>query len=69
MKQVLQNRRTGEIEVADVPAPVLQRGGVLVRTAASLISTGTERAAVDGNRKGLIGRALDQPELVRKTIR
>src|SRR5918997_1631153 len=68
MKQILQNRKSGEVEVADVPAPALQRGRVLVRTAASLISAGTERAAVDQNRKGLIGRALDQPELVKKAI-
>ncbi|HZB47031.1 MAG TPA: zinc-binding dehydrogenase, partial [Pyrinomonadaceae bacterium] len=69
MKQLLQNRRTGEVEVADVPAPRPARGRVLVRAAASLISAGTERAAVGQNRKGLLGRALDQPELVRKTIR
>ncbi|HEX6625745.1 MAG TPA: zinc-binding alcohol dehydrogenase, partial [Pyrinomonadaceae bacterium] len=69
MKQLLQNRRTGEVEVADVPAPAVARGRVLVRAAASLISAGTERSAVGQNRKGLLGRALDQPELVRKTIR
>jgi predicted dehydrogenase/threonine dehydrogenase-like Zn-dependent dehydrogenase len=68
MKQILQNRKTGAVEVADVPAPAAQRGRVVVRTAASLISAGTERAAVDQNRRGLIGRALDRPELVRKTI-
>ena len=68
MKQVLQNRKSGEVEVAEVPAPALRRGRVLVRTAASLISAGTERAAVDQNRKGLIGRALGQPELVRKAV-
>jgi predicted dehydrogenase/threonine dehydrogenase-like Zn-dependent dehydrogenase len=68
MKQILQNRKTGAVEVADVPAPAAQRGRVLVRTAASLISAGTERAAVGQNRKGLIGRALDQPELVKKAI-
>ncbi len=69
MKQILQNRRTGEIEVADVPAPALQPGRVLVRAAASLISAGTERAAVGQNQRGLLGRALEQPELVGKTIR
>jgi predicted dehydrogenase/threonine dehydrogenase-like Zn-dependent dehydrogenase len=68
MKQVLQNRKSGEVEVAEVPAPALQRGRVLVRTAASLISAGTERAAVGQNRKGLVGRALEQPELVRKAV-
>lgn len=69
MKQLLQNRRTGEVEVADVPAPANARGRVLVRAAASLISAGTERAAVGQNRKGLLGRAIDQPELVLKTLR
>jgi len=68
MKQILQNRKSGEVEVADVPAPALQRGRVLVRAAASLISAGTERAAVDQNRRGLLGRALEQPELVRKAV-
>jgi predicted dehydrogenase len=68
MKQVLQNRKSGEVEVVDVPAPALQRGRVLVRTAASLISAGTERAAVGQNRRGLLGRALEQPELVRKAV-
>ena len=69
MKQVLQNRKTGEIEVADVPEPSLQRGRVLVRTAASLISAGTERAAVEQNRKSLLGRAIEQPELVKQTVK
>jgi polar amino acid transport system substrate-binding protein len=68
MKQILQNRKTGEVEVAEVPAPSARRGRVLVRAAASLISAGTERAAVDLNRRGLLGRALEQPELVKKTL-
>lgn len=69
MKQILQNRRTGEVEVADVPAPALLPGRLLVRTVASLISAGTERAAVEQNRKGLVGRALEQPELVGKVVK
>src|SRR5918997_4391991 len=68
MKQILQSRRTGLVEVAEVPAPSARRGRLLVRTAASLISAGTERAAVGQNKKGLIGRALEQPELVRKAV-
>lgn len=68
MKQILQNRKSGEVEVAEVPVPALRRGRVLVRTAASLISAGTERAAVGQNRKGLLGRALEQPDLVRKAV-
>ncbi len=54
MKQVLQNRKTGRPFVGEVPVPALQRGRVLVRTVASLISAGTERAAVELVSKGLV---------------
>src|SRR5271165_6109450 len=48
MKQLLQDARTGEIRVAEVPAPQLLPGCVLVRVAASLVSAGTERASIPG---------------------
>ena len=43
MKQLLQNLRSGETTVAEVPIPTPQKGEVLIRTAASLVSAGTER--------------------------
>src|SRR5919206_71751 len=46
MKQLLQNLKTGEGVVADVPAPAVRPGRVLVRASASLVSAGTERAFV-----------------------
>lgn len=69
MKQILQNYRTGEVEVADVPPPAAQEGRVLVRAAASLISAGTERMAVELGRKSLLGKARERPDLVRQVIR
>ncbi|MCA1817264.1 MAG: zinc-binding alcohol dehydrogenase, partial [Acidobacteria bacterium] len=68
MKQLLQNLKNGEGAVADVPAPVVQRGRVLVRAAASLVSAGTERAVVELGRKGLLGKARERPDLVRKVV-
>ncbi|MGB7926315.1 MAG: bi-domain-containing oxidoreductase [Pyrinomonadaceae bacterium] len=68
MKQVLQNLKTGELAVTDVPAPSLQRGRVLVRTASSLISAGTERMAVDMGKKSLLGKARERPDLVKQVI-
>jgi polar amino acid transport system substrate-binding protein len=68
MKQVLQNLKTGQLSVTDVPAPSLQRGRVLVRAAASLISAGTERMVVDMGRKSLIGKARERPDLVKQVI-
>ena len=68
MKQLLQNLKTGEGVVADVPAPVAQRGRVLVRAAASLVSAGTERAFVELGRKSLLGKAKERPDLVGKVF-
>jgi predicted dehydrogenase/threonine dehydrogenase-like Zn-dependent dehydrogenase len=68
MKQLLQNLKTGEGVVADVPAPVAQRGRVIVRAAASLVSAGTERAFVELGRKSLVGKAKERPDLVRKVV-
>jgi polar amino acid transport system substrate-binding protein len=68
MKQVLQNRKTGKVAVVDVPVPALQRGRVLVRTVASLISAGTERAAVEQARKSLLQEARERPDLVRSVL-
>jgi len=66
MKQLLQNLRTGEATVAEVPVPIVQPGRVLVRTAASLISAGTERALTELGQKNLLGKARERPELIGK---
>ncbi|MBC8030892.1 MAG: bi-domain-containing oxidoreductase [Pyrinomonadaceae bacterium] len=68
MKQVLQNRKTGKAAVMDVPVPALQRGRILVRSVASLISAGTERVAVETARKSLVQEARERPDLVRAVI-
>ena len=68
MKQILQNVKTGNVAVTDVPSPVVRPGFVLVRTSASVISAGTERLTVEAGQKGLLGRAIDQPDLVKRVI-
>jgi predicted dehydrogenase len=68
MKQVLQHARTGEITVADVPAPQLLPGCVLVRIAASVVSAGTERASSEFASKNLLQKAQARPDLVRDVI-
>ncbi|HKP47256.1 MAG TPA: bi-domain-containing oxidoreductase [Pyrinomonadaceae bacterium] len=68
MKQILQNQRTGDLTVAEVPAPILQRGRVLVRTAASLISAGTERLSLQLAQKNLLGKARERPDLVKQVV-
>src|SRR6266446_2599409 len=68
MKQLLQQVSGGEIEVVDVPAPKLLAGCVLVRTAASLVSVGTERASSEFARKNLLQKARMRPDLVREVL-
>jgi polar amino acid transport system substrate-binding protein len=68
MKQVLQVRRTGSTVVRDVPLPACPPGGVLVHTAFSAISSGTERARVELSQKSLLGKARERPDLVREVF-
>ena len=68
MKQVAQNYRSGELSVLDVPSPACKRGGVLVRTTHSLISTGTELMKVSEARLSLLGKAKARPDQVRKVL-
>ena len=57
MKQVVQNYKSGELAVLDVPVPTCKPGGVLVRTPYSLISTGTEMMKVSEAGKSMVGKA------------
>lgn len=66
MKQVCLVK--GAVEVVDVPAPVCEPGSVLIRTACSLISTGTELSVTGSGGLGLIGRAIANPQMVRKAV-
>ncbi|RYG50385.1 MAG: hypothetical protein EOO01_10850, partial [Chitinophagaceae bacterium] len=44
MKQVIQDFKSGDLYVDDVPPPSLTKGMVLVENTFSLISAGTERS-------------------------
>jgi predicted dehydrogenase/threonine dehydrogenase-like Zn-dependent dehydrogenase len=68
MKQVFQDARSAEISVSEVPAPKLLAGSVLVRTAASLVSAGTERASSEFAGKNLLQKARMRPDLVREVL-
>jgi predicted dehydrogenase/threonine dehydrogenase-like Zn-dependent dehydrogenase len=68
MKQVFQDARTAEVTVAEVPAPKLLAGCILIHTAASLVSAGTERAASEFAGKNLLQKARMRPDLVREVL-
>src|SRR5215469_15942928 len=68
MKAVLSDLKSGEFATYEVPAPELQPGGILIRTAFSAISAGTERVKVESAKKSLLGKAMSRPDLVRQVV-
>jgi predicted dehydrogenase/threonine dehydrogenase-like Zn-dependent dehydrogenase len=66
LKQVL--IKDGAAVVADVPAPHVSPGNVLVRVAHSCISAGTEMANVQLTAMPLYRRAMRQPQHVRRVL-
>jgi NADPH:quinone reductase-like Zn-dependent oxidoreductase len=68
MQQVVQEVRSGATTVREIPDPVAGSGQVVVATAASLVSAGTERYVVELARKSLIGKARERPDHVRRVL-
>jgi predicted dehydrogenase/threonine dehydrogenase-like Zn-dependent dehydrogenase len=68
MRALLEDMKSGEVSTHDVPAPEIQAGGILVRTAFSAISAGTEKVTVESGRKSLLGKALARPDLVKQVL-
>jgi predicted dehydrogenase/threonine dehydrogenase-like Zn-dependent dehydrogenase len=68
MKQVVQPVSGGPVEVLDVPRPSIGSTEVLVRTVASVISSGTERAVTALARSSLLAKARARPDLVRQVV-
>jgi predicted dehydrogenase len=68
MKQLVQDFKTGEIKLVDVPAPVAAPGCLLVSNAFSLVSAGTERATVSLAQQSLVGKARSRPDLVKQVL-
>jgi len=68
MKQVIQNYKTGELTIEDVPIPAIQSRGILVKNHFSLVSAGTERSMIEFGKKSLVGKAKARPKLVKQVI-
>ena len=68
MKQLIQNFKTGDLYVGDVPVPSLSPNMVLVENKFSLISAGTEKGTVKVAQASLIGKAKQRPDLVAQVL-
>jgi predicted dehydrogenase/threonine dehydrogenase-like Zn-dependent dehydrogenase len=68
MKQILQSFKTGVTELAELPAPKVKSGQVLIQTSRSLVSLGTERMLVEFGKASLISKARQQPDKVKMVL-
>ncbi|MBN1183332.1 MAG: bi-domain-containing oxidoreductase [Bacteroidales bacterium] len=68
MKQLIQNFKTGELYVDELPVPAISEGFVLIANRYSLISAGTEKTTVSTAQASLIGKAKMRPDLVKQVI-
>ncbi len=69
MKQILQNLGSGETMLAEVPAPCVRPGHLLIATRTTLVSAGTEKMLVSFGRASLLEKARQQPEKVQQVLR
>ncbi|MCP3993364.1 MAG: Gfo/Idh/MocA family oxidoreductase [Actinomycetia bacterium] len=68
MRQVVQAASGGAIELVEAPVPQITASQVLVRTEATLISAGTERAVTKLAQSSLLEKARARPDLVRQVV-
>ncbi|MEL6718474.1 MAG: zinc-binding alcohol dehydrogenase, partial [Bacteroidota bacterium] len=68
MKQILQNLKSGETLLEEVPVPLVRSGQVLIQTSKSLVSLGTERMLVEFGQANLIQKARQQPDKVKMVL-
>ena len=68
MKQITHKIQNGEVQILEVPLPVLRPRMILVRNHYSLISAGTEGSVVTTARKSLLGKAKERPQQVKQVI-
>ncbi len=68
MKQLIQNLKTGDTSIIEVPTPSISDNNILIHTTKSLISPGTEKMLVDFAKSGYIKKARQQPDKVKEVI-
>ena len=69
MKQILQNARSGDLQLVEVPPPALGPGQILIQNHYSVVSPGTDKLAMSFARKSLVAKARSRPDLVDQVIR
>lgn len=68
MKQIIQNLSNGETSLTEIPCPKNTNGNILIKSSASLVSSGTERMLVEFGKSNLFEKAKKQPDKVHMVV-
>jgi predicted dehydrogenase/threonine dehydrogenase-like Zn-dependent dehydrogenase len=68
MLQIIQDLKKGNTILEEVPAPLVRKGNVLIKTHRTLVSLGTEKMLVEFGKGNLISKARQQPEKVKQVL-
>jgi predicted dehydrogenase/threonine dehydrogenase-like Zn-dependent dehydrogenase len=68
MKQIIQDLKSGDTLLEEVPVPRVGSGKVLIKTHRTLVSLGTEKMLVSFGQANLLDKARQQPERVKEVI-
>lgn len=68
MKQIIQDLKSGDTLLEEVPMPQVKAGYILVKTSRTLVSLGTERMLVEFGKANLIDKARQQPDKVKQVL-
>ena len=68
MRQLVQDLKSGETLLLDVPSPKVKQGHVLIKSHLSLISLGTEKMLVEFGKASYLEKARQQPEKVKQVF-
>jgi len=68
MRQIIQDLKSGETILEEVPVPRLGSGKILIKTHRTLVSLGTEKMLVSFSQANLLDKARQQPDRVKDVI-
>ena len=68
MKQIIQDLKSGNTILENIPTPGIKPGHVLIQTKNTLVSLGTEKMLVNFGKASYIDKARQQPEKVKQVL-
>jgi predicted dehydrogenase/threonine dehydrogenase-like Zn-dependent dehydrogenase len=68
LKQIIQDLKTGQTILEEVPVPQVRSGCVLIKTHRTLVSLGTERMLVEFGKSNLLQKVRQQPDKVKQVL-